>query len=296
MTSEVAILNKGAVALAADSAVTIQTVEGQKIYNTANKLFALSKYYPVGIMIYGNAEFMGIPWETIIKIYRKQLKKQKFDTLEEYAQHFIDYLMVDNPLFPEDHQKLYFYKVILSYFSFINEEINEEVLSVIEEHGEIKESQVSEIVTNTIKTHYDKWDNTENLSPIPKTFFKDTIKKYSPEINRAKERVFEKLPISANDTKKLQKLCVYLFIKNRFPEQISGLAITGFGQKQPFPSLISFIIEAIINGSLKYKLNVRSFFPTKVGFKVARAKFATRPGFWRVKVKFLPSTALFSAP
>jgi hypothetical protein len=64
MTAEVAILNKTAVALAADSAITLGS---QKIYNSGNKLISLSKYQPVGIMVFGNAEFMGIPWETIIK-------------------------------------------------------------------------------------------------------------------------------------------------------------------------------------------------------------------------------------
>jgi hypothetical protein len=44
MTAEVAILNKIGVALAADSIVTITTANGDKTYNTANKLFALSKY------------------------------------------------------------------------------------------------------------------------------------------------------------------------------------------------------------------------------------------------------------
>ena len=59
MTAEVAILNKIAVALAADSAITLG---GQKIYNSGNKLFALSKYQPVGIMVFGNAEFMMCTW------------------------------------------------------------------------------------------------------------------------------------------------------------------------------------------------------------------------------------------
>lgn len=72
MTAEIAIMNKWAVALAADSAVTIQTSENVKIYNT-NKLFMLSKYHPVGIMVYGNAELLGVPWEGIIKGYRKEL-------------------------------------------------------------------------------------------------------------------------------------------------------------------------------------------------------------------------------
>ena len=44
MTAEIAILNRNAVALAADSAVTLQLPGGQKIHKTVNKLFMLSKY------------------------------------------------------------------------------------------------------------------------------------------------------------------------------------------------------------------------------------------------------------
>lgn len=70
MTTEIAIMNKGAVALAADSAATISRERNiKKIYN-ANKLFMLSKRWPVGIMFYGNSEINFIPWETIIKLYR----------------------------------------------------------------------------------------------------------------------------------------------------------------------------------------------------------------------------------
>ncbi len=49
MTAEIAILNSSAVALAADSAVTANTSNGQKIYNTAEKIFRLSKNNPVGM-------------------------------------------------------------------------------------------------------------------------------------------------------------------------------------------------------------------------------------------------------
>ena len=76
MTTEVVVMNKSAVAMAADSAVTISG-NGQaspKIFNSVNKLFQLSKYAGVGIMIYGGAEMMGIPWETIIKVYRKTIR------------------------------------------------------------------------------------------------------------------------------------------------------------------------------------------------------------------------------
>lgn len=71
MTAEIIVMNKSAIAMAADSAVTVKMVingkEREKIYNTSNKLFMLSKYNPIGILIYGNAEIMGTPWELIIK-------------------------------------------------------------------------------------------------------------------------------------------------------------------------------------------------------------------------------------
>jgi urease accessory protein UreH len=77
-------MNKTAVALAADSAVTITTAQGQKIYNT-NKLFAISKYHPVGIMVYSDAELMGLPRETIIKVYRQSLGTRNYESLMEFG-------------------------------------------------------------------------------------------------------------------------------------------------------------------------------------------------------------------
>ena len=58
MTAIVGILNKRAVAVATDSAVTIDCQSGHKVLNSARKLFQLSKKEPVGIMIYSSANFM----------------------------------------------------------------------------------------------------------------------------------------------------------------------------------------------------------------------------------------------
>lgn len=92
MTAVVGILNKQAVALAADSPVTIGNANGKKILNKANKVFTLSKHHPVGIMIYNAASFMGTPWETIIKVYRHQLGNRCFPSLRDYEVDFIAFL------------------------------------------------------------------------------------------------------------------------------------------------------------------------------------------------------------
>ncbi|MCG8347222.1 MAG: hypothetical protein MI924_05515, partial [Chloroflexales bacterium] len=75
MTAEVAILSRSAVALAADSAATIVRYpepgeEEKRVLKGANKVFALSRTQPVAIMIFGDASFMGVPWETLVKMYR----------------------------------------------------------------------------------------------------------------------------------------------------------------------------------------------------------------------------------
>ena len=43
----VSVMNKHAVVIAADSAITVTTPYGHKVINSANKVFALSKYHPV---------------------------------------------------------------------------------------------------------------------------------------------------------------------------------------------------------------------------------------------------------
>lgn len=62
MTAIVGILNKHAVAIAADSAVTINSRSGHKVLNSANKIFSLSKHKPFGVMVYASASFMDTPW------------------------------------------------------------------------------------------------------------------------------------------------------------------------------------------------------------------------------------------
>lgn len=92
MTAIVGVLNSQGIAIAADSAVTVTGNNVKKVYNRSNKIFTLSKYHPVGIAIYNNAEYQGIPLETIIKMYRKHLGENSFSTLEEYKINFLDFL------------------------------------------------------------------------------------------------------------------------------------------------------------------------------------------------------------
>jgi hypothetical protein len=88
------------VALAADSAVTLRLPEGLKVYYT-NKLFSLSKYEPIAVMLYGSADFLEVPWETVIKAYRSHLGTQSFLRVEQYSNDFLDFVTKNAGLFPK---------------------------------------------------------------------------------------------------------------------------------------------------------------------------------------------------
>jgi hypothetical protein len=109
MTAEVAVLNRSAVALAADSAVTVESVQNgrpiEKVFNTANKLFTLSKYAPIGVMVYNTMSLGGVPWEVIIKHYRRDLGKTRHPRLELYCEDFLSFMRRNAILFPDKEQE-----------------------------------------------------------------------------------------------------------------------------------------------------------------------------------------------
>jgi len=216
MTAEIAIMNKIAVALATDSAVTIEQDKGHKIFNTVDKLFTLSKYHPVGIMIYGSANFMEVPWESISKIYRADLGRQKFSTLKEYADNFISFLSNNGTLFPDIEQEKYFTRVIAGYFVDIREEIDGQVKEKIAADRKITEPSIKDIVEMTIKKHYDIWNNTAKLKHITDDYEKSLINKYGALISKTKNEIFQQLPISEKSFGELQIICASIFSRDRF--------------------------------------------------------------------------------
>ena len=92
MTCEIVVANRLGLALAADSAVTFNGQNGYTYASGANKIFQLANAEPVAIMIYNGASLHTMPWEILIKAYRRQLGQRGFSTLIEYRDDFLRFL------------------------------------------------------------------------------------------------------------------------------------------------------------------------------------------------------------
>lgn len=252
MTTEIAILNKSAVALAADSAVTITTHrpgEPQsvaKIYVDANKLFELIKGKSVGVMIYNSATVAGVPWETLIKVYRSHHRHSAFATLEEYADDFVDF--VGEALDPflkerdEDAQVLdsvfpladRIYTGMLPQFATLPKKVD-------------RRARFAELLDE-----FDQDLDDSEMAPWAEGITDDEV------WTRWGRQVIENLPDSTDDfglTKALKTKFarVLLRVLLRADEPFgswSGLVIAGFGDDEMFPTLCHARIGGFLLGRL----------------------------------------------
>lgn len=91
MTAEVVIMNRSAVVMAADSAVSIVGPGMVKVYNRARKLMKANAAGTIGVMFYESPDFLGLPWESIVGEFVKD-DTTDFDTVEACGDAFLSYL------------------------------------------------------------------------------------------------------------------------------------------------------------------------------------------------------------
>jgi len=250
MTAEVAIINRNAVALAADSAVTIGS---QKIYNSALKLFSLSKVAPVGVMIYGNASLIDVPWETIIKIFRESLGDKRYDSLQEYADEFFEFVRTTNNFFPESSQKAWVQRNIRGYYEFILKLLIEDIQEVIKLKGKIEESETQVVFEECVKKRHEELNEMGLVTKITKTDEKDIRKKYQPIAKDLIKEVFQGLTPTRTIVSRLYDIAAFIHSRVVFSESTSGLVIAGYGEKEIYPSVLCHEIEGVVENKLKYK-------------------------------------------
>lgn len=254
MTAEVAVMNAQGLAMAADSAVTIARgdVRDSKIFTSANKIFALSKYQPIAIMIYGNAALLDVPWETIIKSYRKQLGSTSFEHVEDYASDFAGYVGGSEWLFPSSVQERYVRDYVGGIFAAIKNDVEDTVRQKIEANGSIDDTAVTAVIASSVDNIWQRVEN-QPVLPLARGDREERVRKlYAKTIAALMRDVFEAAPIAPEDRHRLGELGVVLL--TRTPpwqlEHLTGVVVAGFGSNDLFPSYRELIVDGVAAGEL----------------------------------------------
>ena len=250
MTAVAGILNKQGVAIAADSAVTVSGVGGRKVYNSANKIFTLSKYHPVGISIYNSAQFMGIPWEILIKEYRKQLDTKSFPKLLDYKIDFFEWLKANSYFLTEKSNDFLFF----DFLSFLQTIINEYIRINKIQNNEIEQEKLSEFLRDYVKNEIPKHKKIESLKELQKDEFLAQLNAFIPQIIKVLNENFNSKFVKENFENELINAYYEYLIHDQFL-QFTGLIFTGYGEEELFPRLFPVNISIVINGLLRYNID-----------------------------------------
>lgn len=271
MTAEVAIANANGIALAADSAVTIGD---QKIYNSALKLFSLSKIEPVGVMIYGNASLLGVPWETIIKTFREQLKTASNDVLESYGDDFIKYIKTKTEYFSAEDQKEWIRSNAINYFGMMKKELEGKMHEIFLKNGKVDDAETKTVFHELIASHHASLKSKSLVVDATLDFERSVRKKFAPIIDAVIADTFGSLPIGSTQTKCLRDISAFLQTRSVFANNSSGIVIAGYGRNEIYPSVTTYEIEGIVDGRIKYRHVENKSFKIKNGSTCCITAFA----------------------
>ncbi len=247
MTAVVGILNKQGVAIAADSAVTINGLHNRKVYNSANKIFTLSKYHPVGIAIYNNAQFMGIPWETLIKEFRRHIGDKHFPKLEDYKNHFFDWLAQNRYFIEEANGDILF----SDFLSFIQAILNDSLRNKNNSKDNLEGSLI-EVLNQYISEEIPKHSKIKSLIGLKVDNVKMVLKTYMPQIVKTLKESTSRDFNENIVTNPLIEAYIEYITHNQFL-QFTGLIFTGFGEEELFPRLVPVNVSIVIDNHLRFE-------------------------------------------
>jgi hypothetical protein len=244
-------MNRQAVALAADSAVTVATGADQKIFNSAHKIFTLSKYQPIGVMIYGTAAINALPWETVIKEFRRTLVREEVEpTVRAYAKRFFEWLDSMKLLSADDCKRRAGLEVVAEF---------ERILEAAGTYRDDNGVDLDEALVATIDAALAAWMETDLPDDAPEDWHDRVKVDHQTLVEEVRDHLFRSATLTPDHREKLRELGLSALTK--WPKSdvpgTTGIVIAGFGDAQYLPALTEWQLCGLYSGYIKRR-HIRS--------------------------------------
>lgn len=236
MTAEIAILNRSAVALAADSVVTLIGPLGAKTFDTAEKIFELLRHQPVGLMIYNNPLFMNVPFEIIARQFRAKNIKLTVTGLMQVWPHFKSHLVEMKHAHPDD-ETTHLQALVATEMR----ELQTERLAWLIDEGGRKRRRGLTKLDGHLQGFADARRKMAETKPLEGYLegrtFEEFQKKYGSVISEAFPRALPDYPVKPQLEESIQRLMFALIKSDIRTKAFTGLVFAGFGEADLFGSL-----------------------------------------------------------
>ncbi len=199
------------------------------MWKHANKMFSLGPHCDIGIMIYNSGDFIGLPWEVIIKEFRRTNCATSFNTVTECCDAFLDYITGSN-----------FRSEIAERASsdLIFVDISENVLKKIRNLSSAKEKlhKIESIIDS------DEADLIKTEEIGFSYAFSKFKKRHAAHIRELAKDIWKcRVPKGLID--KYIAHCYSYYIRKTYSEYHTGIVVAGFGRSELFPCLCHAVVD-----------------------------------------------------
>lgn len=253
MTSEVLMLNKDAVVIAADSAVTIGQAPHPRYSKAANKIFDISMHGNVAVTIFAASEVDSIPWELLLKQYRRETSgQQQLPKLEDYVESLMLYLQ---------HNPRFFPQIMLD--GKLRDRFYLAASRVLERAGEVSPDFVDEAKSaperaaawaNSHLTLTAEWAQLGLQAPLAQSDFQALVVQHA-QLTQDIAPHIEGIPkYRYADAAQLVSLAIeHLFKKPMEFLVNTGLVFAGYGNDEIFPSYVHIEVYGHVGSTLLWR-------------------------------------------
>lgn len=259
MTTEIAVINRLGVAIAADSAVTVSGFGTDKVFDTGDKLFELSERFPVALMVNGSMDFLGVPWEIVAKEFRcTQPADADKLSIKQWMDRFLDFVSAHPTVKDQDVERW-----IASVSREEAANLAEHVRGLVREAAgkdngdENLQSVMRRLFFEATTDHLKALQTEPTLDSLQGITSEQVVQQIRSQVAALGDEVYPFQP-NSDELDLFTKLIAQVLLKDIDRVNSSGLVICGFGAgetgaKDLFPSLYAVDIDGHICGKLRYR-------------------------------------------
>ena len=247
MTAEIAVLNKSAIVLAADSAVTVESGGSAKVFNTANKIFEISDVNPIALMVFNKLDYMDLPIEVLAKEYRRKRGQTSFPTVRACRLDFMSFLEKE-VLFSDQDKKSNFAAICYDVISEVSIDFQRALDKHIRQMKRVLVSKFNGILKDMLQ------DKIKNLEKLPKASGFGEVRlsdEYKKVIDPHLQFFFPVMQLNQVCKKELYKLISLSISQSKLSGLLTGLVFAGFGEDEICPTLDHIEMDGILDNKLK---------------------------------------------
>ncbi len=250
MTSEVMIMNRQAVALAADSAVTYGGGPEPVVTLEAEKILPLTG--SIALMVYSRGDVLGRSWSNIAHAFSKAHGQSEFTSVSECARAFFSFVDQNRKLFPEAEERAEFEELMrLAVLTVLN---HARAMRSYPGSTHTGDEEAFLAALDLYRAHLARDEagtdrhSVEVLEALTRERFYDLYRDLLDAIIAQSLGEFGR---SGEVREKLFDFAYMLATMPAFLEPYAGMVFAGFGDDDVFPVYEHFYASILVDGILK---------------------------------------------